>query len=139
MEAHDPEKGAAPGLHAPASTDSGKTETPVIVSEKPAETKDVSPEREPSIKDYIRVFTYANKWDILMLVAACTASVGAGITLPLMNVVFGRQIGNINAFAGDAQAATTFQDTLNKQSLYMFALFIARFGLNYINKVGSRD
>jgi hypothetical protein len=41
-------------------------------------------EREASFKDFIRVFSYANKWDVLMMVGAAVASIGAGITMPLM-------------------------------------------------------
>lgn len=37
-----------------------------------------------------RVFKYASNWDFLAYAAGFIASVGAGITLPLMNVVFGK-------------------------------------------------
>jgi hypothetical protein len=36
-----------------------------------------------------RVFKYASKWDFVAYGAGVLASIGAGITLPLMNVVFG--------------------------------------------------
>lgn len=36
-----------------------------------------------------RVFQYATKWDYFAYAAGILASIGAGITLPLMNVVFG--------------------------------------------------
>lgn len=36
-----------------------------------------------------RVFQYATKWDFFAYAAGILASIGAGITLPLMNVVFG--------------------------------------------------
>lgn len=36
-----------------------------------------------------RVFSYATKWDFVAYGAGVVASIGAGITLPLMNVVFG--------------------------------------------------
>ena len=36
------------------------------------------PEREATAKDYIRIFSYAKKWDYLLLVAAAIASIGAG-------------------------------------------------------------
>lgn len=94
------------------------------------------PEREPSFKDYLRIFSYAKPWDFLLMVTAAFASIGAGITMPLMNVVFGKLVGNFNQyFTPGAQSADEFQAQLDRQALYMFALFIARFGLNYINKV----
>ncbi len=103
------------------------------------ETKDVAPEREPGFKDFLRIFSYATKWDILLMLGAAFASIGAGVTMPLMNVVFGNLVGNFNAYGGaaktQAQAQADFDALVNRQSLYMLALFIARFGLNYINKV----
>jgi len=106
--------------------------------QNPQGAKDATPEREPTFKDYVRVFSYANRWDIVLMIAAAIASVGAGITMPLMNIIFGKLVGSFNDYAGpnaQAQMQQDFDDTLNQQSLYMLALFVARFGLNYINKV----
>ncbi|KAL2129701.1 hypothetical protein VTI74DRAFT_7418 [Chaetomium olivicolor] len=93
------------------------------------------PEREATPSDYFRVFTYAKPLDFVLMAAAAIASIGAGITLPLMNVVFGRLVGNFTSyFTPNAQSVSDFSSQINRMSLYMFALFIARFGLNYINK-----
>ncbi|KAK4136489.1 P-loop containing nucleoside triphosphate hydrolase protein [Trichocladium antarcticum] len=93
------------------------------------------PEREAKASDYFRVFTYAKKGDFALMGAAVIASIGAGVTMPLMNVVFGRLVGDFNAYSTpDALSANAFTDQVNRMSLYMFALFVARFGLNYINK-----
>ncbi|KAK3355080.1 P-loop containing nucleoside triphosphate hydrolase protein [Neurospora tetraspora] len=109
--------------------------TPKVVA---AAQKQQQPEREATLKDYLRVFTYATKWDFLLMAGAAVASIGAGVTMPLMNVVFGRLIGSFNSYAGpgdsDAETQAAFNRLLNRQALYMFALFIARFGLNYVNK-----
>lgn len=100
-----------------------------------AKDRKARPEREATAADYFRVFTYATKWDFLMMTAAGLASIGAGTTLPLMNVVFGGLVGNFTNFATpNAQQASEFSAEVNRLSLYIFALFIARFGLNYINK-----
>jgi len=55
-----------------------------------------------------------------------------------MNVVFGQLIGQFNDFGtpNSTQTQGDFEALLNKQSIYLLALFIARFGLSYINKVG---
>lgn len=37
------------------------------------------PEREATLKDYIRIFSYATKWDLPIMVAAAVASIGAGV------------------------------------------------------------
>ncbi|PSR99397.1 P-loop containing nucleoside triphosphate hydrolase protein [Coniella lustricola] len=85
----------------------------------------VTKEREAGWGDYFRCFTYAKKWDILLLVCAAFASVGAGVTMPLMNVVFGRLV---NGFTGFGTGTSSQQ----------FILFLARFVLNYISKFALR-
>ncbi|ERT02792.1 hypothetical protein HMPREF1624_01094 [Sporothrix schenckii ATCC 58251] len=95
-------------------------------------------ERQPTFKDFLRVFSYANKVDWFLMVAACVSSIGSGITLPLMNVVFGKLVGNFSTSPRDSSDAESFQNGLNRQSLYIFILFLARFILNYINKFSFR-
>lgn len=46
------------------------------------------PERTANFNDYLRVFTYATTWDFLAYAAGVFASIGAGVTLPLMQVNF---------------------------------------------------
>ncbi|AEO70297.1 uncharacterized protein THITE_2121528 [Thermothielavioides terrestris NRRL 8126] len=127
--------------HAPAAVDDEKTPGTTAADGPAKDVKDVKdvkarPEREATPADYFRVFTYATKWDFVLMAAAAIASMGAGTTLPLMNVVFGRLVGNFTSYTapGGGQSADEFSSQLNRMSLYIFALFIARFGLNYINK-----
>ncbi|KAL7935060.1 multidrug resistance-type transporter protein [Trichoderma chlorosporum] len=97
------------------------------------------PQRIASFKDYVRVFQYASKWDFLAYAAGVLASIGAGITLPLMNVVFGNFVGSISDFTNAADLTQdAFRQRADKLSLYMFALFLGRLGLNYINKFAFR-
>ncbi|KAM7200480.1 P-loop containing nucleoside triphosphate hydrolase protein [Rhypophila sp. PSN 637] len=98
------------------------------------EAKNEPAEREATVKDYIRVFGYAQKWDIVLMILAALASVGAGITMPLMNVIFGRLVNDFTGFSSGGMNLGSFESSLNKQALYIFALFLARFGLQYINK-----
>ncbi|KAK4149500.1 P-loop containing nucleoside triphosphate hydrolase protein [Chaetomidium leptoderma] len=115
--------------HAPAAADAQADD------HGPAKKDNARPEREAAASDYFRVFGYATKWDIVLMVTAALASIGAGTTMPLMNIVFGRLVGEFNTyFTPNAQEASAFSAQINRMSLYMFALFIARFGLNYINK-----
>jgi ATP-binding cassette subfamily B (MDR/TAP) protein 1 len=37
-----------------------------------------------------RVFAYGTKFDYLLIVMCCLTSIGSGIAMPLMNVVFGK-------------------------------------------------
>ncbi|KAL2263245.1 hypothetical protein VTK26DRAFT_7664 [Humicola hyalothermophila] len=103
-------------------------------SAKAVEAK-ARPEREAKFADYLRIFSYATKWDFVLMGAGAIASLAAGVTMPLMNVVFGRLLNNFSQFSTpNAQSADQFSHQTNQMSLYMFGLFIARFGLNYINK-----
>ncbi|RSL43086.1 hypothetical protein CEP54_015234 [Fusarium duplospermum] len=107
---------------------SEKTQPPASLEEPPG--------REPTVKDYIRVFTYATKWDLVVYVVASVASIGAGTTLPLMNIIFGQLVGQFTDYFQDPPPITRheFEKLLDKQALYIMALFFGRFGLNYINK-----
>ncbi|KAH9897536.1 P-loop containing nucleoside triphosphate hydrolase protein [Xylariomycetidae sp. FL2044] len=97
-------------------------------------------EREANFKDYIRVFKYGTRLDAVLMVAAALAAFASGVTLPLMNVVFGRLVNNFTGYFLDPPTVTRsqFQATLNQNALYIFALFIAKFGLLYINKFSFR-
>ncbi|KAF4123510.1 ABC-type multidrug transport system, ATPase and permease component [Geosmithia morbida] len=78
------------------------------------EKKNARPERTADFQDYLRVFSYANAWDFAAYGAGVAASIGSGVTVPLMNVVFVRF------------------------SLYIFILFLARWLLGTINKFAFR-
>ena len=54
-----------------------------------------------------------------------------------MNVVFGKLVGGFSVF-GDGSDVSEFRRLLNRQALYIFILFLARFFLNYINKFAFR-
>ncbi|EQL00660.1 multidrug resistance-type transporter protein [Ophiocordyceps sinensis CO18] len=127
------EKAVSPPTQTPpASNDTSKSTAPE------AERK-ARPERTATFQDYLRVFGYAKPWDFVAYAAGVLASIGAGITLPLMNVVFGKFVGNFSAFSPQSEAdRDKFRDMLSQLSLSMFALFIARLGLNYINKLCFR-
>ncbi|GJN68722.1 ABC transporter bea3 [Purpureocillium lilacinum] len=106
----------------------------------PAEAK-ARPERTASFNDYLRVFRYANKWDFVAYAAGSLASIGAGITLPLMNVVFGRFVSDFTGFdstGSNSSLQDQFRSNLSRLSLYMFGLFLGRLVLNYINKLCFR-
>lgn len=103
--------------------------------EKTIELK-AKPEREATIKDFLRIFSYATKWDFALMAAGSLFSIGAGMTMPLMNVIFGRLVGNFTSYftPGAAPTQAQFNAMVNKQALYIFALFVSRFGAGYINK-----
>jgi ATP-binding cassette subfamily B (MDR/TAP) protein 1 len=88
--------------------------------------------RTPSFSDYLRVFGYATRWDLFICIIASLASIGAGITLPLMNVIFGQLTGQFTQYS--TMTRHDFQQLLDRQALYIMALFLGRWALNTINK-----
>lgn len=106
-------------------------------TEKPETESTSKPfERTPTFADYLRVFGYATKWDFSVYVVAVLASIGAGITLPLMNILLGQLVSQFTDYFRTASTMSRgdFDQTLNRQSIYIVALFISRWGLTAINK-----
>ncbi|KAK6207725.1 ABC transporter [Colletotrichum tabaci] len=118
----------SPGEKGPPGKGKGKGEGSEAVQRRP--------EREPAFRDYVRVFSYATKWDIVIYVFASIASIGAGTTLPLMNIVFGSLAGQFTNYFMDPPRMTRpeFEDLLDQLSLYVLGLFLGRFLLNCVNK-----
>ncbi|OCL04341.1 P-loop containing nucleoside triphosphate hydrolase protein [Glonium stellatum] len=93
-----------------------------------------------SLKNFFRVLSYATPLDWVLMGASLVASIGAGIAMPLMNVVFGQLVGN---FAGYFMPNTTvtkaeFQAQVNRNALYIVYLFIGKFVLSYISMLTVR-
>ncbi|KUJ22548.1 P-loop containing nucleoside triphosphate hydrolase protein [Mollisia scopiformis] len=67
-----------------------------------------------SMKDYLRIFTYSTFWDRVLLAVASAAEIATGVTLPLMNIIFGNLVGSFS-------------------TLYIVYIFIARWVFSYIS------
>ncbi|KAI1394220.1 P-loop containing nucleoside triphosphate hydrolase protein [Hypoxylon trugodes] len=108
--------------------------------EKARRDAKLRPEREANFSDYVRIFKYAKFWDIVLMLAAAVAAAGSGITLPLMNIVFGKLVGDFNGYflPQPTQSEADFRTSLNRNALYIFLLFVGRFTLTYINKFAYR-
>ncbi|KFY45703.1 hypothetical protein V494_00829 [Pseudogymnoascus sp. VKM F-4513 (FW-928)] len=65
---------------------------------------------QASFAHFIRIFSYGKPWDFVFLAAGAAAAMGAGITLPLMNIVFGNLIGDFSNAAG--LSAATMSEVL---------------------------
>ncbi|TVY82955.1 Leptomycin B resistance protein pmd1 [Lachnellula suecica] len=65
-----------------------------------------------SFKDFVRIFRYADRLSICLYILSITASIGAGITLPLMTVVFGNSVSEINSFSTPGNGAEAFQQKI---------------------------
>ncbi|KAK2926992.1 AAA ATPase domain [Fusarium oxysporum f. sp. vasinfectum] len=100
---------------------------------------DGRPEREPTFQDYMRVFKYASKWDLLAYVVGVIASIGVGITLPLLNIVFGQFASKFSDYAGtETLPGDEFRSKLSELCLYLLGLFLGRLVLGYINNFAFR-
>ncbi|KAF3009413.1 hypothetical protein E8E14_010194, partial [Neopestalotiopsis sp. 37M] len=103
-----------------------------VNQEEPKESDHENPKRTPNASDYFRIFSYATKWDWCIYVVAILASLGAGITMPLMNIIFGQLVGQFTDFSTSSNG--NFSQILNKQALYIMAIFFVRWALSSINK-----
>ncbi|KAK8004835.1 ABC transporter [Apiospora arundinis] len=96
-------------------------------------------DRQPRVADYLRIFSYATRWDICVYVLGAVSSLAAGVTLPLMNILFGQLASQFTQHASSSStsslpATSDFENLLSRQALYIMALFLGRWLLNSINK-----
>ncbi|QGA13507.1 hypothetical protein EYB26_001157 [Talaromyces marneffei] len=99
------------------------------------QAQDREAERAPKFSDYLRVFTYATKWDVCIYTLGSLASIGSGIMMPLMNVIFGQLVGQFTDTIRDSSTIQgDFQKLVNKQVLYIMGLFFGRWVLSSINR-----
>ncbi|KAK4988078.1 hypothetical protein LTR50_004194 [Elasticomyces elasticus] len=89
-------------------------------------------EKKGGIKDYFRIFQYADRLDILLYAIALTGGIGVGAALPLMTLVFGSSTASFSKFAAGQGDAQQFTARINHLVLYFVYLFIARFVIGYV-------
>ncbi|GJP32663.1 hypothetical protein CLOM_g17270 [Closterium sp. NIES-68] len=71
---------------------------------------------------YWQLFRYADKWDVLLMVAGSVGAIGQGIALPMMALLFGDMM---NAFGQNAGTMDAMLDQIAKASLNFIFLAIA--------------
>ena len=106
------------------------------IPEKSRKTKPVRKvEPQPGFSNFWRILSYSNFLDRCLMSAAVIFSAGAGAALPLMNVVFGRLVGNFNDYfvPGSNVSKEEFLASVNHNALYILYLFIAKFVLDYVS------
>ncbi|KAF4965821.1 hypothetical protein FSARC_6414 [Fusarium sarcochroum] len=104
------------------------------IADLPGDTKDKKNEEksEGSVREYFRVFQYADRLDCLLYAIAAVGAIASGATLPLMTLVFGSSTSALNEFAAGQQSAEQFKDKVNSLVLYFVYLFIGRFIVGYV-------
>ncbi|KAF2835687.1 leptomycin B resistance protein pmd1 [Patellaria atrata CBS 101060] len=90
---------------------------------------------EATFKNFIRVLLYAKLLDWVLMGICLFASIGAGMVIPLMNIVFGQLVGDFANYFTEGTSVTKeeFKDAINKNTLYILYLFIGKFVLSYIS------
>ncbi|KAL4745772.1 hypothetical protein BDW72DRAFT_186104 [Aspergillus terricola var. indicus] len=105
---------------------------------KVSENDDGSNNKEtktPLFGSYIRILSYGtghHGW--LLLIVGLGCALGSGTALPLMNVVFGKLVGDFNAYFIPDSGVTEsqFNSAISKNSLYLIYLFVGKFVLTYV-------
>ena len=92
----------------------------------------VEKEKEGSLKDYFRIFRYADGLDIALYSLSLGGAVAVGASLPLMTLVFGSSTSTFNDFSVGQGSASQFTSRINHLVLYFVYLFIARFIIGYV-------
>ncbi|KAI4631038.1 ABC-type transporter tr06 [Alternaria metachromatica] len=95
---------------------------------------------QAGMKNYFRVFSYGTTLDYWLIFMCCVTSIASGVTFPLMNVVFGQLVGSFTNYfiPGTTLTAGEFQAEINRLTLFLVYLFIAKFVLSYISMLTIR-
>lgn len=104
-------------------------------TDKKENGEDKDHKEKANLKNFFRVLSYGTTLDWVLMALSFFASIGAGIAMPLMNIVFGKLVGNFaNYFIpGTNVTKAEFQASVNKNTLYIVYLFIGKFVMSYIS------
>ncbi|KAF2020294.1 P-loop containing nucleoside triphosphate hydrolase protein [Aaosphaeria arxii CBS 175.79] len=123
------EKGASSAEELPVEATAGLSEQEKAIIEKQTHVPSMS-------IGYFSLFRYANKKERLIMFASFVASIGAGVVMPLMTLVYGNFAGTFTSFSVDAVAAAHFRHQINTFSLYFVYLGIASIVFVYFSIIG---
>lgn len=87
-----------------------------------------------------RILRYAPKSHRWILAGTAFISALNGALLPVMNIVFGRVVQNFNEYSapGSQTAEPSFQHEINRLTLYIIYIFVAKLALSFISKYAFR-
>jgi len=98
-------------------------------SQKPDEVDEITPAAA-----YFKLWSFASPLDVVLRVLAAACSTGSGTAEPLMSIVFGNLV---NLFNGTSDVTPEeFRRQVNRNALYLFALFIGKFAVSISQLVG---
>jgi ATP-binding cassette, subfamily B (MDR/TAP), member 1 len=106
----------------------------------PAEEKKEPEDKSAKVpvSNYWRILSFGNRSEHLFLLIALGCALASGVPLPLMQIVFGQLAGNFNEyFIGTDTSEQEFKNSIDRLSLFIVYLFIAKFVLTYIASVSD--
>ncbi|TVY16236.1 ABC transporter BEA3 [Lachnellula arida] len=135
----EPEDDEAPPDHEAAAAGTPKPKPAPKTNKKKGFT---TAQHKTAFLHFVRIFSYSTFNDKLLLFAACIASICTGVTMPLMNIVFGQLVAAFGSlydpYTYTSHTKANFIHTINQNVLYMVYLFAGRLVLDYVAMLGFR-
>ena len=91
---------------------------------KSVESKDLTP-----WKAYLRLWSYADRLDVILRSIGVASALGAGTAYPLMTMIFGDLVNEFNGAAVGAISPSEFRSAVNDKTLWFVYLFLGKFGV----------
>ncbi|KAF2502517.1 P-loop containing nucleoside triphosphate hydrolase protein [Lophium mytilinum] len=130
-----------PAMEAKVAEEAVKETSEGKEDEKLKGKKDGEDEKaKASLKNFFRVLTYGTTLDWVLMGLSLLTSIGSGIAMPLMNIVFGQLTGTFTGYfiPGSTVTKAEFQSNINKNTLYIVYLFIGKFACSYVSMLTVR-
>ena len=90
-------------------------------------------EAKPAPAPLAKMFTFATRFDWLLISLGTVASIGQGIAMPLMTIVFGQIIDIFTDFARGLDSRQTFDSKITMAVVWFCIIGIGSFVLSYIS------
>src|SRR5207302_9011220 len=74
--------------------------------------------------NYVGIFRFASRNDMIIIVIAASAAILGGAAMPLMTIIFGQLGGTFQKFALGYITTAKMQSELNRFTLYVFLFII---------------
>lgn len=97
-----------------------------------ASQKPEGEEPKGSLKDYTRVFKYADKYDWTLNIIAFSCAIASGAALPLMTLIFGSFTNKFNGYSTGTSTPASFTSDVDSFVLWFVYLFVGKFVVTYI-------
>ncbi|GKT68327.1 ATP-binding cassette sub-family B member 5 [Colletotrichum tofieldiae] len=138
-EAAAPAAAATGTADAPSGTAGAPTDPGVAPEAKKGFFK-LNPKTVATVRNFFKIMSYGTLLDKFIIVGSCIGAIGAGLTMPVMNIVFGQLVGTFTGFfmQGTSETQDEFVHAVNQGVLYIVYLFIARLIFTYLSNLGFR-